>query len=127
MLHPPEKFHQLLLDIGYNIPILFLESILPHGGMGILTKRDIFEKVGGFDSTIWLAEDMHFMRQARKFGKFGIFRSIKLLISPRRFQRDGWIRTYLKFIFCELHMIFLGPVRSHLFGYQFNHYEKDLP
>lgn len=120
----PAKFQQLGLNIFYNIPIRIAERILPHGAMGILVKREIFDKVGGFDETIKLAEDHHFVREAAKLTKFGLFRSSKLHVSPRRFQTDGWVMTYIKFMLTELHMVFFGPVRSDIFKYRFGHYSK---
>jgi len=110
--------------VAYNWPIRIFERILPHGAMGILVKREIFDTVGGFDETIKLAEDHHFVREAAKLTKFGLFRATKLIVSPRRFQTDGWIKTYLKFVAAELHMVFLGPIRTDIFKYRFGHYSK---
>ncbi|MCH7604428.1 glycosyltransferase [Patescibacteria group bacterium] len=119
-----KKNHQIGFNVAYNWPVRIFERILPHGAMGILVKREIFDTVGGFDETIKLAEDHHFVREAAKLAKFGFFRSTKLIVSPRRFQIDGWIKTYLKFIAAELHMVFLGPIRTDIFKYRFDHYSK---
>jgi hypothetical protein len=64
------------------------------------------------------------VRQAAKLGKFGIIKSTKVFISDRRFRTDGWIRTGLKYLFCELYMIFVGPAKSEIFKYKFDHYNK---
>ncbi len=121
----PRLLHRIAFYIFYNYPILLLEHILPHGAAGALVvKRRIFERIGGFDESITLAEDHYFIRQAAKYGKFGVLRSPKIFLSPRRFQTDGWIRTYGKFLLCELYMIFLGPVKSRVFSYRFGHYAK---
>ncbi len=108
----------------YNWYIIMLEKILPHASQGILVKRDIFLKVGGYDETIKLAEDHDLARRAKKVGKYGIIKSCKIFISDRRFRKDGWFRTSFKYLLCELYMIFKGPVRTDIFKYQFNHYDK---
>ena len=111
------------LNFFYNWPIEFLQNILPHGADGILIKKNIFEKVNGFDESVKLAEDHYMIRLACKIGKFGIIKNSSVYISERRFVTDGWVRTGIKYLLCELHMIFLGPVKSNIFNYKFNHYK----
>ena len=106
----------------YNLPVFLSQKFLIHGATGILVNRDVFEKVGGFDQEIKLAEDHYFVRRAAKLASYGIIRGTGPLISDRRLRRDGWLITYLKYIFCELHMILIGPVKSDIFHYRFNHY-----
>ena len=116
---------KLFVNLFYNYPVLALEKGLPHGAMCIFATREVFEKVGGFDTTIALAEDHYFTREAEKYGKFGILRSAAVLISARRFYTDGWVRTYLKYLACETYMIFKGPMRSSILNYRFDHYSQD--
>jgi glycosyltransferase involved in cell wall biosynthesis len=121
--HSGNKLHSFLFNVFYNQPILFLEDILPHGATGILIKKDLFWKLNGFDESIKLAEDHDLSRRAVKMGKWGILRSNKIFISLRRFEKDGWLKTGLKYLLCELHMIFKGPVRSEsaIFEYDFDY------
>ena len=123
---PKNRLSSFLLNIFYNQPIVLLESALPHAAMGIFIKKEIFEKIGGFDEDVKLAEDHYLVRRATKlFGvKFGIIKSTKIFISDRRFKTDGWVSTGIKFLFCELHMIFFGPVKSDIFKYKFGHYNN---
>lgn len=123
--HPENKFIDFLLEIFYNKLIIVMEKILPHAAMGILAKKDLFVRLNGFDETIKLAEDHDFARRAGKIAKFGIIRSVKLYSSDRRAKTDGWFRTGIKFLFCQLHMIFIGPVRSDIFKYKFGHYDNN--
>jgi len=123
-LEPQTKsqFKKLLFNLFYNLPILVLEKILAHGAQAILVKKEIFEKIGGFDEKIKFAEDHSFVRKAKKFGKFGILRSIKILSSSRRFKKDGWIKTYLKYLLAEIYMIFFGDIKRDIFKYKFGHF-----
>ncbi len=122
--YPENKKISFLVNLFYNKPIVILEKILPHAAMGIIIKKEIFESIGGFDESIKLAEDHDLGRRAAKLVKFGIIRSVKILASNRRSLADGWMVTGIKYLLCELHMIFIGPVRSGIFNYKFNHYIK---
>lgn len=126
-LEPETKnwFLKFLFDFFYNWPIKFLEKILPHGSQAILVKKSIHQKVRGFNEEIKLAEDHDYVRRINKISRFGIIKSSRVFSSLRRFNKDGWLKTYFKFILCELHMIFLGPVKSDIFRYKFNHYSQN--
>jgi glycosyltransferase involved in cell wall biosynthesis len=115
---------KILLFFFYNFPIFILSSLLPHAAMGILVEKSLFEKVGGFEESITLAEDHYFARQVAKIGKFGVIRSTKIYISTRRFKKDGWVKTGIKYFLCELYMIFIGPVRKDIFKYNYSHLKK---
>lgn len=125
LLNLEKRSYQLEMDIFYNIPVLLLEKILPHGAMTIIVRKKIFDTVGGFDESVRIAEDLYFVRQAAKHGKFGLLRSVRILTTPRRYLKDGIFTTYIKFILVEFYMFFLGPVRSDIFKYRFDHYHKE--
>lgn len=113
---------KFLINLFYNWPIQFCEPFLPHGAQAILVRRAIHERLGGFDEEIKLAEDHDYMRRAKDIGKFGILRSGRVLISIRRFETDGWLKTYLKYVMAELYMVMFGAVKSDIFKYRFGHY-----
>jgi GT2 family glycosyltransferase len=111
-----------LYNFFYNWPIIIFEKILSHGSQAILVKKEIFEKVNGFDESIKFAEDHNFVRRIRKLGKFGIIRSARILSSSRRFEKDGWISTYFRYIIAEIYMVFIGDIKKDLFKYDFGHH-----
>jgi len=115
----------LTMNLFYNFPQRLLKKIFPMGAMGIMARREVFEKVHGFDQTIKLAEDHCFVQDAARLGKFGVINSAKIYMPVRRFERDGYIRTIFKYLLCALHMIFIGPVRSNILTYRFGHYNKE--
>ncbi len=119
-----DKAHKMAFNVFYNWYIYALGKTLPHAAMGIMAKRDLFMKLNGFDEAIKLAEDMDLARRAKKIANFGIIRSVKIFISDRRFKKDGWIKTAFKYLLCEWHMIFIGPVKSDIFNYKFDHYDN---
>ena len=72
-----KKSEKFLFNFFYNWPIIIFEKILSHGTQAILVKKEIFEKVNGFDESIKFAEDHSFVRRIKKIGKFGIIKSEK--------------------------------------------------
>jgi len=116
-----------VLNICYNYPVMLFEKILPHAATGILVKKDLFGKSGGFDEDIKLSEDHSLVRYVQKKFKarVGIIKSVKIFVSDRRFKTDGWFTIGLKYFLCELHLIFIGPVKSDIFKYKFGHYNSE--
>lgn len=119
------KFLRFLYQVFYNWPILILEKVLPHAAGAILIKKELHKKIGGFDEEIKLAEDMVYVRKAAQFGKFGLLKSGKIFYSQRRLEREGFMKTYLKYILAELHLVFLGPIKSDIFRYKFDHFKNN--
>jgi len=121
------KGKKFLFNFFYNWPIIIFERIISHGSQAILVKKELFKKVKGFDEKIKFAEDHNFVRRVRKIGKFGIIKSAKILSSLRRFEKDGWLKTYFKYIIAEIHMIFIGDIKKDIVKYEFDSYptQKD--
>jgi glycosyltransferase involved in cell wall biosynthesis len=113
------------LNLLYNYPQRIFTRIFPLGAMGIMVKRDVFEKIKGFDHTIKLAEDHCFVQNCAKIGKFGVIKSAKIYMPIRRFEKDGYFRTGFKYFLCGFHMIFLGPVRSNVLSYSFGYEDNN--
>lgn len=113
----------LTLNLLYNYPQLITKGVFPMGAMGIMVRKDIFERVGGFDEGITLAEDVYFVGQAAKLGKFDIIRDVKVYMPLRRFEKDGYFRTGWKYLVCALNMGLLGKAERKV-KYDFGHYDK---
>ena len=115
--------HNFLFKILFNFPSKITERFLPQAMNIILVKKDLHQKIGGFDEEIKLGEELDYVRRGAKIGKFGVLKSVKIFASTRRFQQDGWFKTWLKYFLCQLYMLFFGPVKSDIFKYKFNHYK----
>jgi len=123
---PKSKMSLFLVNTFYNNLIVLLENILPYAAVGIFVKKEVFDKVGGFDEEVKLSEDHYFARQAKKIAKAkcGILKSVRIFVSDRRFKTDGWVSVGTRYFLCEMHNIFLGPVKTDIFKYKFNHYNE---
>ncbi len=100
------------------------QKILPHASGVILVKKEIHQKVSGFDKEIKIGEDHAYVRKAAKFGKFGFLSMSPILTSSRRFECDGRLKVYLKYILAGVYMLLWGPVKLDIFKYKFNHYKS---
>lgn len=120
-----QKIYKIFYDLFYNWPANFLEDAFPYASSLILVKKEIHQKIGGFDEEIKIAEDHAYARAAAKIGKFNFLKSLKLPFLPRRYQKEGIIKTSLKYYLCNLYNIFLGEVKSDIFNYNFGQYKKE--
>jgi len=75
-----------------NLRAKYLKLIF--GDQGIFMRRDIFEKLGGFED-IELMEDWEFSRRIHRLGKMKMIDK-NIGTSARRFERDGQLKTLLK-------------------------------
>jgi len=119
------RFHNLSYKTIFNFTSLFTEKFLPQAMNVILIKRNLHQKIRGFDEEIKIGEELDYVRRAAKIGKFGVLKTVKIFASPRRFEKDGWFITWFKYFACQVHMLFWGPVKSDILRYRFNHYLQE--
>lgn len=66
---------------------------IPYGDQGLFFRRDVYLECGGFPDQP-LFEEVRLVRRVRRRGPF-VALSATLGVSPRRWERDGWIRRTL--------------------------------
>ena len=73
--------------------------------MGLtFTRKDIFEKVGGYDESTEPAEDIDYVRRALRYGRFAYLKHPRPILSMRRFEKLGYLKTTVNWItgtFCR--------------------------
>lgn len=117
-------FFKASFNFLYNWPARFLENVFPYASNFILVKKEIHDRLGGFDEKIEIAEDHAYARKAAKITKYGFLRKVKVLFSPRRYESDGWLTTAIKYYFCNLYNIFIGEVSSNIFCYKCGEFKE---
>lgn len=73
-------------------------------GYTLLVRRDIFNRVKGFNERIRFAEDIEFTRRAALHGRFGIL-PVPIIVSDRRYIKGGALKalkTYLIWFFNDV-------------------------
>lgn len=104
----------------FNFWIYITQFFYPNAAYGIFCKRNLHEKIKGFDENIKLSEDMDYCKRANKIGKFRILNSV-IHTSTRRFDNYGRFNTYLKLLLSGLYRLIFGEIRSNIFNYRFDY------
>jgi glycosyltransferase involved in cell wall biosynthesis len=90
-------------------------------GFCILCKRQLHNRIGGFDEKLRLAEDVEYVHRARKQGKYGICSSSYVLVSIRRWEREGRIKLCSKYVFSSIYMLINKNAPSKGLHYDLGH------
>lgn len=67
-----------------------------------VVRRDIFNKIGGYNSEIAAGEDFDLFRRISKLGKIHFAKKIKVLESPRRFRKYGYFKIIMQWLLNSL-------------------------
>ena len=121
---PGKKKIYRLFEKLYTLYFKATERFYPHATNCIVIKRQLHEKIGGFDETMKLGEDFFYVRSAAKEGKFGFIPSLYFYASPRRAEED-MKKIIVQYFLAEMYMTFVGPIRTDLFKYRFGHSAKN--
>ena len=117
-LQTPISLSKKFKDFGYNFLYEFANKWIrfmqyttkPCMQICMFVKKEIHNKLNGFDDTIIFGEDSEYAIRAKKIGNFGILeKSDKIKISPRRFEKYGF-KLILKDIYFNI---------GRLFGHEF--------
>ncbi len=120
---PNKKKIYRVFEKMYTLYFKATEQFYPHATNCIVIKKWLHDKIGGFDETIKLGEDLIYVRAASKKGKFGFLSSLHFSVSPRRAEED-MKKIITQYFLAEVYMTFLGPIRSDIFKYRFDHTSK---
>jgi predicted glycosyltransferase involved in capsule biosynthesis len=85
----------------------------------MITKEQ-FDKLGGFDESLSVYEDVEFLKRHGKQSNFGFLKKPHIYNSVRRFEQDGTIKTAMKYTLWPIYYKFLGgkKIESILGGYK---------
>lgn len=87
-------------------------------GINLYCKRNVFEKLGGFDESIKVGEDTEMVERFAKNGVlYEILEEPKIYTSVRRLRKEGRIRFVL--------MMINSFINDHIFGYRKNPISKE--
>ncbi|MEE0024786.1 MJ1255/VC2487 family glycosyltransferase [Methanobrevibacter sp.] len=86
-----EKSEAQLFHYLANQFMIGVEKIKPHGAgcYGIIVKRELHEKYGGFNEELTFGEDSEYIRRLGSSGQFKVLRKPKIGVSTRRLEEEG--------------------------------------
>lgn len=120
-IYPQGKIIDKIFYWLYNLWAKLSQSFLPHATNVILVKKEIHQVIGGFDERVKFAEDHDYVRRAKRYGRFGFIDISPVLVSARRFEKDGRLVTYLRYVLAGLWVLLFGSIKSDIFQYRFDH------
>lgn len=91
MLPMSNKIEDKLYHDFANYVMIGVENIKPHGAgcYGIIAKRQLHEKCGGFDESLTYGEDTDYIERLAKEEPFRVLRNAKIGVSTRRLEEEG--------------------------------------
>ena len=107
-----------------NLAVLLNLRIDPKAfGFCIFVTRRLFMRAGGFDETIYVAEDNDFVKRASAFRSLNYLSSAYIMVSIRRFEKEGRFAYFNKGIKLNLYRTFRGEIRNdEVVKYEFDNY-----
>jgi S1-C subfamily serine protease len=119
-IYPAGNLIDKIIYFFYNNFVRFAQKFTAFATNAILIRKDVFEKVGGFDEKVTIGEDHDLAKKASKISKFGFIKGKPILTSARRFELEGRLKTYGKYLIAAIHMLFFGPPKKKIFEYRFD-------
>jgi hypothetical protein len=109
--------------IYYLQRLLLLYERPYFGGYYLMTTRDVFLKVGGFDTKLLLAEDVDYSLRAARLGPYRLM-EVTIAVSARRLIKYGywWVLKALPSIIRFIRTGHIAPESVH---YPFGEYTGD--
>jgi glycosyltransferase involved in cell wall biosynthesis len=109
-----------------NLAVILNLKVDPKAfGFCIFVTKRLFERVGGFDETIYVAEDNDFVKRASEFRSLRYLSSAHIMVSVRRFEKEGRFAYMNKGIKLNLYRTFRGEIRNaEVVTYEFEDYNK---
>jgi len=112
-----------------NLTILINLRVDPKAfGFCIFVTKRLFDRVGGFDETVLVAEDSDFVKRAAEFRSLRYLNSAHILVSVRRFEKEGRFAYMAKGIRLNLYRAFRGEIRDEgVVEYEFDAFDRPTP
>jgi glycosyltransferase involved in cell wall biosynthesis len=100
------KIIDIIGEFFINKYLLYTESFLYSAfGFCIFSSKEIHEKIKGFDENIKIAEDWDYAYRANKISKYRFLRKVKIIVSTRRYDAEGRIILFIKYLRVVYHII----------------------
>lgn len=121
----PNRFIYSIYSLTINTVAYLRQFYSPIGiGAGILVSREKHNSIRGFDTSLFLAEDYDYCKRLSEIGKFKMIKSIKLLYSSRRLEKDGKYITLFKWLKIGFYSLLNIKIKKKIVNYDFGRFQK---
>lgn len=115
----------LLHDFS-NLAIKLGQFTDPHApGFCILISKRLFNRIGGFNENLKLAEDHDLVKRASQFRPLRVLNQTQVQVSVRRLEKEGRVKLISKYVAVELYRILLGEIKTDIFKYEFGNFTRE--
>lgn len=106
--------------------MILVESIKPHGAgcYGILARKELHERVGGFDESLDFGEDTDYIERIGKISRFRVLRKPRVLVSIRRLEKEGLRNLAFKYTKSTIYDFMGKKVSAGDLKYEFGHSKR---
>lgn len=109
-----------------NLTVKLNQSNNPRAaGFCIFISKRLFERIGGFDESLKLAEDHDLVTRAAEFRPLRVLESTSLIVSIRRLAKEGRFSLLEKYFQVEWHLLTKGNVKEEIVEYEFGNFKDD--
>ncbi len=124
-----KELDKLYTNFWNYLTEFFQYSLTPFaGGWCIFAKKNLHQKIKGFDERITLGEDTDYVQRMVRSKllrvKFRVLKSVKIQVSTRRLGKEGHLKVAVQGIGTGLHWALLGKDKKNRFKYRFDIYGK---
>lgn len=85
----------------------------------LIFNKSFFKQLGGFDETLYNAEDHEIIQRANNMGvRTVVLPGVEVISSLRRIRTDGWLKSFFKLLYATLHILFKGKIKKKIFDYE---------
>ncbi|MFA7169501.1 MAG: glycosyltransferase [Candidatus Paceibacterota bacterium] len=96
------------------------------GGWCIFVKKELHQKLNGFNEKLMLGEDSDYAQRGVKFGKFRFMLDLKIKVSSRRLKKEGYLKVALQDIGHGFYLLTHGKMdEKNIVGYEFDIYDDE--
>jgi len=83
-------------DLWYRLTALF--GVYQLGTPNCAYKRDVFLAAGGFNEGLLMLEDTELSLRIKNYGRVLIDKNLYVYTSARRFEQEGYVRVFLRYL-----------------------------
>lgn len=119
------KFSYRFFGLVYNLFTLIRTMYKPIAvGAGIMVKKELHERSGGFNEALGVNEDHEYTTSASALGRFGILKSKKINFSVRRLEKEGALKMLKTWMQMAWYDISGKKSKPGDIDYEFGKYDK---
>lgn len=109
-----------------NLTVKLNQNLNPRAaGFCIFITRRLFNRIGGFDETVRIAEDHDLVERASKFRALHFLNNVHLTVSIRRLVKEGRFALIEKYFQVEMHLLTKGSIKEDIVEYEFGNFTEE--